>query len=102
MPSNWAYIFLELAIVTYAVGFGWEHWNIRKMFTSRLLCAMLLLAVVWFALDEIAVSMGFWDFPEGGTLPIRILRLPLEEYIIFFLHSVVCFILIGRYGNRAS
>jgi hypothetical protein len=41
--------------------------------------------------------MGFWDFPPGGTLPLRILRLPIEEYIIFGLHPMVCFILIERH-----
>lgn len=32
---------------------------------------------------------------------MRILRLPIEEYVIFFLHSLVCLILIGRYARTA-
>lgn len=97
MPPSFAYIFLEIAIVVYALGFGWEHWNVRRMFSTTFVFPAVGLACLWFALDEFAVSMGFWDFPPGGTLPLRILRLPIEEYIIFGLHPMVCFILIERH-----
>jgi lycopene cyclase domain-containing protein len=102
MPSSAAYLFLELAIVVYAIGFGWEHWDIKRLLSATYLYAATGLAVLWFALDQIAVWLGLWTFPDGGTLPIRILSLPLEEYIIFFLHTLVCFILVNRYYSRAK
>lgn len=66
MLSNYAYAFLEFAIVIYAVGFGWEHWNVRRLIKPAFLYAALGLALVWFTLDEIAVSMEFWGFPKGA------------------------------------
>jgi lycopene cyclase domain-containing protein len=102
MSSSAAYLFLELAIIVYAIGFGWEHWDVKRLLSPVYLYPAIGLAVLWFALDEIAVFLGLWSFPDGGTLPIRILSLPLEEYIIFFLHSLVCFILVNRYSSRAK
>src|ERR1043166_2747212 len=69
-------------------GFGWEHWNGSRWFSPTFVFPAVGLACLWFALDEFAVSMGFWDFPPGGPLPLRILRLPIEEYIIFGLHPI--------------
>ena len=97
MSAMYAYLFLELAIVAYVIGFGWEHWSLKELFSGPMLRAALGLAVVWFILDQIAVSLGLWSFPDRGTMPVRIFSLPIEEYIIFFLHTVVCFVLVNRY-----
>jgi lycopene cyclase domain-containing protein len=97
MPSSSAYLFLELAILAYVVGFGWEHWTTKELFSAPILSAALSLSAVWFALDQIAVALGLWSFPAGGTMPVRILSLPIEEYLIFFLHTLVCFVLVKRY-----
>ena len=95
MPSASAYLFLELSILAFAIGVGWEQWNLKRLCSPRFLSAALGLAVVWFCLDQIAVRLGIWTFPEGGTLPIRILSLPIEEYMLFFLHTLICFLFIG-------
>jgi lycopene cyclase domain-containing protein len=97
MPSASAYLFLELAIIAYVVGFGWEHWTLKELFSGPVLGAALGLSTLWFLLDQIAVMLGLWSFPAGGTMPVRILSLPIEEYLIFFLHTLVCFVLVKRY-----
>ena len=97
MSATYAYLFLEFAIVAYVIGFGWEHWSLKELFSGPILSAALGLAVVWFILDQIAVSLGLWNFPARGTMPVRFFSLPIEEYIIFFLHTVVCFVLVNRY-----
>lgn len=99
MPASTAYLFLELAIVAYAIGFGWEYWDLKRLFSRPFVHAALGLALAWFVLDQLAVWLGIWAFPIGGTLPVRILSLPIEEYIIFFLHTLVCFVLINRYAR---
>jgi len=99
MPSTAAYLFLELAIVAYIVGFGWEHWSLRELFSGPILGAALALAAFWFVLDQIAVTLGLWTFPASGTMAVRIFSLPIEEYLIFFLHTVVCYVLVKRYSQ---
>jgi lycopene cyclase domain-containing protein len=99
MPSTFAYLFLELAIVAYVVGFGWEHWTLKELFSRAVLCTALCLAAVWFVLDQTALALGFWSFPAAGTMPVRIIYLPIEEYLIFFIHTLVCFVLVKRYSE---
>jgi lycopene cyclase domain-containing protein len=99
MSSTYAYLFLELAIVAYVIGFGWEHWNLKQLFSRPIIGAALCLAMVWFTLDQIAVSLELWTFPAAGTVAIRFFSLPIEEYLIFFLHTVVCLVLVERYSQ---
>ena len=101
MPSTSAYLFLELAIVAYVIGFGWEHWSLKELFSGPILIAALCLAIVWFVLDQIAVTLGLWTFPAAGTMPVRFFSLPIEVYLIFLLHTVVCFVLVKRYSQAA-
>src|SRR5258708_33345266 len=99
MASSAAYLFLELAIVIYVLGFGWEYWRAAQLHSRTTLLSAVFLASIWFTLDQIAMHLGLWTFPEGGSLPIRFVALPIEEYVLFFLHTLVCLILITRYSK---
>jgi lycopene cyclase domain-containing protein len=98
-PSS-AYLFLELAIVIYIFGFGWEHWRAVRLNSRTWFLSAVFLAGIWFMLDQIALHLGLWTFPKGGSLPIRLAALPIEEYIIFFLHTLICLILLKRYSKE--
>jgi len=99
MSSSTAYLFLELAIVVYFVGFGWHYWRAATLRSRASLFAAAALAALWFVLDQIALHFNLWTFPEGGSMPIRLLSLPVEEYLLFFIHTFVCLILIQRYAK---
>jgi lycopene cyclase domain-containing protein len=90
---------MELALLVYAAGFGWELWNVRRLFSPRFLAAGGLLAAAWFVLDFIAIYLGIWSFPPGGTLPYRISLLPIEECILFFIHTLACYLFIRMYAK---
>lgn len=94
-----AYLFLELAILIYILSFGWEYCR-AALLTRISLLAAVSLACIWFTLDQIAIHLGLWTFPEGGSLSIRFAALPIEEYIIFFLHTVICLVLIKKYSRN--
>jgi lycopene cyclase domain-containing protein len=96
MASTGAYFFLELAIVVYVLGFGWEYWHTAQLGSRTFLFAAGFLGCFWFALDQIAVRLGLWTFPSNGTLPFRLFDLPIEEYILFFLHTLICFVLVKQ------
>jgi lycopene cyclase domain-containing protein len=101
VPSSSAYLFLELAIVVFVLGFCWEEWRPRELMSRVFWRPALGLAVVWFAIDEVAVRLGLWSFPAGGTLPTRVLALPLEECALFVLHTLLCMLLLRHYSRAA-
>jgi lycopene cyclase domain-containing protein len=91
------YLYMELALLIYAVGFGWELCNLEKLFSRPFLLVATGLALAWFGLDSIALQLGIWSFPSGGTLRFRILRVPLEECFLFFIHTLACYLFINMY-----
>jgi lycopene cyclase domain-containing protein len=97
VPPATSYLFLELAMVVFFVGFCWEHIRSVGLTTWRFWRPALLLAAFWLVLDQIAVSLRIWAFPASGTLPIRILHLPVEEYILFLAHTLICILLLRLY-----
>lgn len=90
MSSASPYLFLEIAAIVFFLGFGWEYLRPQELISRRFWLPALFLAGFWLALDQIAIRIGLWSFPAGGTLPVRILNLPLEEYLLFIFHSVIC------------
>jgi len=94
-----AYLFLELAITAFIVGFGWEYFEPRELLMRSFWVPALCLACFWFAVDQIAIGFALWTFPAAGTLPIRLFSLPIEEYILFFLHTILCFILLKCFSG---
>ena len=90
------YLFLELALLVFMLGFGWEQWRLRDLLSRWFLLTALGLAGFWFVIDQIAVRMGLWSFPDDGSW--KLLLLPVEEYVMFFLHTVICLIFVRHYS----
>jgi len=93
------YLFLELSLVVFFLGFGWEHLNLRELGSRHFWASALFLAIFWFAIDQVALRLGLWTFPDFGTFPFRLFSLPIEEYALFFLHTLLCFILLKCYSE---
>ncbi len=94
-----AYLFLELSLFVFLLGFGWEELRFRQILSQSFVLSALGLAAFWLLINQIALKLGLWAFPQGGTLPIRLFSLPLEEYILFFFHSVVCIVFLNHYSK---
>ncbi len=92
------YLFLELALVIFLLGFGWEQWRLTDLLSRRVLIIALALASFWFTIDQLAVRLQLWEFPDKGYW--QPLRLPIEEYLMFFLHTVICFIFVRHYSEE--
>jgi lycopene cyclase domain-containing protein len=95
MGSQASYLFLEIALVISIFVFTADSDPFHALRTRTFLLRSALLFALWFAVDQIAISLGIWYFPPQGTLPMRIARLPLEEYALFFFHSVICQMLVA-------
>lgn len=89
-----SYLFLEVAVVLFAmlVTMGRVRWSFlaTRWFVTR----AAVLGVFWLAVDQVALGLGLWAFPEGGSLPFRLLGLPVEEYALFVMSSVVCAVIV--------
>jgi lycopene cyclase domain-containing protein len=96
MSSPYGYIFLELAAIVYLLGFGASYLHVPTFRRRALLTTAAGLVVMWFVLDQIALLLGVWTFPTGGTLQFRLFRLPFEEFLGFLLHTIACYALAKR------
>lgn len=89
MSSAHNYLFLDLAVLTTAVTLTWGRPEWRRILSRQWLRGFVLLFVFWCAVDWIAIGLRIWSFPPGGSLPVRIAGLPLEEYFVFLVHAVL-------------
>jgi lycopene cyclase domain-containing protein len=94
-----SYLFLELSILAFFLGFGWEQCDLKELGSRCLWIPALSLACFWFVIDQVALRLGLWTFPTTGTLSFRLASLPIEEYMLFFLHTLLCLILLKRYAG---
>jgi hypothetical protein len=84
----------------YLIGFCGPHLRLDLISPRIMLKTAFLLGVLWFAVEQVAMFFEIWTYPLGGTLPIRVLSLPIEEYLVFFLHTLTCFALLLRETAR--
>jgi lycopene cyclase domain-containing protein len=100
MTLSSPYLFLELAILVFMLGFGWEQWRLSELCSGWYLLPAVCLACFWFAIDQIALRLNLWTFPVSETSTFRLLSLPVEEYVLFFLHTLVCLIFLRHYSQE--
>ena len=100
MQTAHTYLFVELGLLATAAAVTWrsEVWRdlVRPIYARRILS----LTALWVLVDVIAVRMGLWNFPDGGTLPFRAIGLPVEEFLGLLTHTLVTFVLV-RFFQRA-
>jgi lycopene cyclase domain-containing protein len=99
MSLSSPYLFLELALFVFLLGFGWEQWRLRELWSRWFLLTAASLACLWFGIDQVAVHLELWSFPQSASSTFRLLSLPVEEYVLFFLHTVVCYIFLKHYAE---
>lgn len=93
LPSH-SYAFLNICVIAFVVCIWTDRISAEELARYRLVQASVLLSVFWTLVDLLAVGAGLWEFPEGYTLPFRIFGLPLEEYVLFFIHTALVLVLI--------
>jgi lycopene cyclase domain-containing protein len=99
MTLSSPYLFLELALLVFLLGFGWEQWRLEDLISRWFWMPAVGLACFWFAIDQIALRLDLWTFPESKNSTFRLFSLPFEEYVLFFFHTVVCFIFLRHYSE---
>lgn len=83
------YVWMEILIVCTVVALVGRDVPWRSLVRRQVVLAFLGLSLLWFMIDYLAVYFGLWSFPQGATLPVRVLGIPAEEYALFFIHTFV-------------
>ncbi|MBV8517660.1 MAG: hypothetical protein JO197_09695 [Acidobacteria bacterium] len=86
---NIDYLYFDLALLAAVMSFAWPAVTLEDLRSGRLWSTSVVLIALWFIVDQIALETGVWYFPAEGTLPIRVARLPLEEWLALFGHTVI-------------
>ena len=94
------YFLLEVGMLTTVALLSWQEWTLDGFRSRRFRRVAMLLCALWFALDQLAVQTNIWSFPVDGTLPIRIFRLPIEEYLCFIGHTTITFLVVRLFETR--
>lgn len=94
------YLFLQLALLLFLLGFGWEQWKLRDIFSRWFLLTALGLAILGFTMDQVAIHLGVWAYANSGVFKVQLLSMPIEEYSLFFLHSLFCLIFLRHYSTE--
>ena len=95
LDSRFAYLFMELACVlgVWLLAAGSFSW--RLLASKRFLLPAIALYALWTVLDVLAVRFRIWWFPLEGSIPIRLLGLPLEEHVFLILHTILTMMLLS-------
>jgi lycopene beta-cyclase len=100
--SHWQYLLLLAACV--AVTLPLELVGGARVYRSplRLVATLVPVVVLFGSWDVLAVHHGDWRYSASDTLGVRLLSLPIEEWL-FFLVVPVCALLtyevLGRPGR---
>jgi hypothetical protein len=97
MSQKYSYLLLEIGmfLTIWLLSLNAVSW--KPLLTRRGLLTCISIFILWFALDQTGLMFRLWSFPGAGTLPIRIFGLPLEEYLIFIIHTLMCFMLASMF-----
>ena len=95
MSTSSSYIFLEVCILLLLFSFWDERFNCSRIKERGLLRGVIILFIIYTVVDQVALSLGLWKFPEGRTLGITAFRLPIEEYLAFIIHGLLTFTLVN-------
>ena len=97
LNSKFAYLFTEIAglLIAYVFTSSFVNWKI--FLNKKLLLKIALMFLVWIVIDQIAVNLSIWSFPEENSFDVLVFHLPVEEYALFLLHSVYCVVFFEMY-----
>lgn len=102
MSPQFAYLFIELSLVLTLAGIAHGGFQWRELTRLPLAKKASVLFGVWLVVDLTAVRIGLWHFPAVGTIAPRIFGLPLEEYLLFYLHTVLTFMLVRLFEQQSK
>jgi len=102
MDGKFSYVFLDVGVLFGAVVLTWGHPMWRDVVSRWFAQRAIALFVFWCVVDYTAVALRLWSFPVGATISTRVHGLPLEEYAVFFVHSVLTLAVLRAMETRRA
>ena len=100
LDSKHAYLFTEITALIMIYTFTSPFVNWKIFFHKAILIRSAIMFVLWILIDQVAVSLSIWSFSNDNSFVALILNLPVEEYILFILHSIFCVVFIEMYKSK--
>lgn len=93
-PESFAYLFLEIIALIMFFLFS-SHRKVQvNGFLMKFSACLAVMVVFLTIMDVSAVHYQVWFFPSGKTLDFRFLTLPLEEHLLFYLHTIYSYMVL--------
>lgn len=105
VTQQYSYFFIEAAMLIAILVIAYVTGALTTFATKRFLLIVAALYLFWVSLDCSARFYSVFSFPPDGTVPLRILGLPLEEHLFFPLHTAtiwVFLVLVGGQRHRSE
>jgi lycopene cyclase domain-containing protein len=79
-------------LISGAVPFLLSFWPGLNFYRNlkRLFYTIALIVIIFGLWDVFAVLRGHWSFDPNGVWPLRIINLPLEEWLFFIIIPFCC------------
>ena len=87
--ANFSYLLFELAGLVAALLVLTSLGITKTLLTKRFMMVLAALYGLWICWDLFAVHLGVFHFPETGSLPFRLVGLPIEEHLFYGFHVIV-------------
>ena len=86
--TKYMYALLISGIIPFLLSF-WPGLNFYRDL-KRLFYTIALIVIIFGLWDVFAVLRGHWSFDPAGVRPLRIINLPLEEWLFFIIIPFCC------------
>lgn len=86
--TKYMYALLISGIIPFLLSF-WPGLNFYRDL-KRLFYTIALIVIIFGLWDVFAVLRGHWSFDPIGVWPLRIINLPLEEWLFFIIIPFCC------------
>lgn len=84
--------YMAVLIISLSLPFLLSFWPPLKFWRNlkALILTLALIVVIFGAWDVFAVWRGHWSFGAGGIYGIKIINLPVEEWLFFIVVPFCC------------
>ena len=98
--DNLDYIVFEIGVILIIILFCYNKITWKVIISKSFLKIVTVLYFFWLIADLVGVRMRLWAFPEGNNIGIILLGLPIEEHLLFIIHTFSCLFILRLFQNE--
>lgn len=84
IPESYEYLALIIlyAVLTLSI---FLPQVVSNLLSKQFWASIAFFAAAWTVFDVLGITLEMWHFSENKTIGVKILRVPIEEFLVFFL-----------------